>query len=262
VNGTPVVQKLILRRNVNYPTSIPLLDFGGAESFSLAAQAIVPVNFGADQMYATESFVTANGATAPYLNRPVGAGAANGGFGYGGMPDSLLQPGDLHALELIATPANSSSFRLAVLLQHSIMRDTINSMTFGPTLNQPTVTSVATSPYLRLHAQLAAQSDYNSASKATFTQSANSVGVITTAAYAGATPPNWAIDIPDLTGAGYDPVWALKSGTAVDWQVIAVGGSFLPFLGATPVDGARMVGAGVNSTSSSFNQLTRVRPWP
>jgi hypothetical protein len=262
-NGVPGVQKLILRRNIDYPTSIPLLDFGSAESFDPAVQGIVPVNFGADQMNATGSFVTANGATAPYLNRPVGAAAAaNGGFGYTGVPDSLLQPGDLHALELIATPANSLSFRIGVLLQHSIMADTTDSVTFGPSLNQPTVTSVATSPYLRLHVQLASQNAYGDAANASFGQSSNSVGVMVTAAYAGSTPPNWTIDIPDLTGAGYDPAWALKSGTAVDWRVVAVGGTFLPFVGARPVDGARMVGAGVGSTSSSFNQLARFRPRP
>jgi hypothetical protein len=265
-NGVPAVQKLILRRNINYSASIPLLDFGSAESFIPAAQGIVPVNFGADQMYATGSLVTAaNGATAPYLNRPVGAAAAtNGGFGYTGVPDSLLQPGDLHALILTATPANSSSFRVAVLLQHSIMADTINTVTFGAPLNQPTVTSISTSPYLRLHAQLVSQSGYDGAARASFSQPVNSVAVMVTAAYAGGTPPNWTIDIPDLTGAGYDPAWALTSGTTVDWQVIGVGGSFLPFAGANPVDGARMVSAGVSSTSSSFNQLPWIgwiRPW-
>jgi hypothetical protein len=265
-NGVPAVQKLILRRNINYSASIPVLDFGSAESFNPAAQGIVPVNFGADQLYATGSFVTAaNGPTAPYLNRPVGAAAAtNGGFGYAGVPDSLLQPGDLHALTLTATPANGSSFRVAMLLQHSIMADTTDSVTFGPTLNQPTVTSLATSPYLRLHAQLTSQSGYSGAARAGYSQPANSVGVTVTAAYAGGTPPNWTIDIPDLTGAGYDPAWALKSGTSVDWQVIAVGGSFLALMGATPVDGARMVGAGVSSTSSSFNRvawISWIRPW-
>jgi hypothetical protein len=261
-NGVPAVQRLILRRNINYPTSIPLLDFAGAESFQPALQGIVPVNFGSDQMSAQESFVTANGATAPYLNRPVGAGAAtNGGFAYAGVPDSLLTPGDLHALIVTATPANSSSFRIAMLLQHSIMADTTDSVTFGPTLNQPTVTSVATSPYLRLRAQLASQSTYDGATRAGFGQTSSSIGVMVTAAYAGGRPPTWTIDIPDLTGAGYDPAWGLSSGSAVHWQVFAVGGSFLPFAGAIPVDGARMVGAGVTSTSSSFDQLARFRLW-
>jgi hypothetical protein len=124
-------------------------------------------------------------------------------------------------------------------------------VTLGPTLNQPTVTSLGTGPYLRLRAQLASQASYNVAAVAEFAQSLNSLSVASTANYANGTPANWVLDIPDLTAAGYDPTWGLKSGSSVDWEVTAASGSVLPFFGATPVDGTSLVVGVVGSSSTA-----------
>ena len=251
--GFPVVQRLILRRNVDYAASIPALSFA-AEGFVPSLQAVVPTNLGGDQMSIDGSFITANGVT-PYFSGTGGPNAATNGVGYVGVPDSLLQPGDLHAVGVDAATVGGMSSRSAILLHHSVVRDTV---TFGPALNQPSVTSIATSPYLRLRAQLVSQSAYNAAAAADFDQSANSVTVIATAGYAGSTPASWTLDIPDLASAGYDPAWGLKSGSAVDWEVTALGGSFLPALGAIPVNGQRILAATQGSSSTSFNRLARV----
>jgi hypothetical protein len=177
---------------------------------------------------------------------------------FAGLPDSLLLPGDLHAASIVASPTNGTSYRFAILLHHSIVSDAV---TFGPVLTQPAVTTIGTTPYLRLHAQLASQAEYNAAAHADFSQNGNSVGITTTAGYSGTTPSDWALDIPDLTSAGYDPVWGLKTGLKLDWEVLAVGGSALPLLGATPVDGGRALGASVSNTSSSFNRLRLFNRW-
>jgi len=71
---------------------------------------------------------------------------------------------------------------------------------------------------------------------------------------------NWVLDIPDLTSAGYDQTWALKSGTPLNWQVFAAGGNVLQLLGATPVNGANIVAAGVAS-SGTFNRLVPFKLW-
>ena len=183
------------------------------------------------------------------------------GAGFAVVPDSLLQPGDLQTISITAAPANDPSFRLAILVHHTVDTLTADTVTFGPVLNQPTVTAIGTSPYLRLRAQLASQSAYSGAAHADFSEPANSVGVSVTAGYVGNTPANWTIDIPDLSSAGYDPAWGLKTGTAVNYQVIAGSGNFLPLLGATPVDGARVVGAGTGSTTSVFGQRIRTKGW-
>ena len=225
---------------MNYASAIPQLQFFGTEDFAFINGRIATNNTGTDQASVQVSFLTANGASAPY--------STAGGNGptrvpFPGLPDAVLQPGDLHVIEVTATPTTGSSARAAILLRHSATFD-LDTMTFGPTLNQPTVTSLGTSPYLRLRAQLASQTSYNMAAVAEFAQSANSVSVAATANYANGTPANWVLDIPDLTAAGYDPTWGLKSGSSVDWEVTAASGSVLPFFGATPVDGTSVVVGG------------------
>ena len=177
-----------------------------------------------------------------------------------GLPDSVLQPGDLHVIEVTATPTTGSSARAAILLRHSATFD-VDAVTLGPTLNQPTVTSLGTSPYLRLRAQLASQTSYNVAAVAEFAQSANSVSVAATANYANGTPANWVLDIPDLTAAGYDPTWGLKSGSSLEWQVTAASGTVLPFFGATPVDGTGLVVGVVSSSSTAFSRFVPFKVW-
>ncbi|HTJ22969.1 MAG TPA: hypothetical protein VL383_11275, partial [Gemmatimonadaceae bacterium] len=216
--GVKGVPRLILRRNVSYTGTIPQLDFGGPEAFIPPMRPIFVNGLNGDQSAVDAAFITVNGSTASYLSGP---GGPAGGVAYPSVPDSLLQPGDLHAVTVFAGTGTTTSFRLAVIFRHSAVPDTV---TFGPALNQPTVTSLGTSPYLRLRAQVASQSEYNGGANAQFTQNANAVDVTVTAGYAGGVPATWTVDIPDLTSAGYDPAWGTKSGSPVDWQVVAVAG--------------------------------------
>lgn len=251
-SGLTAYPRMILRRDVTYSASIPLLNFNGPEWFTPVTRSITTNNLGADQSSVEVSFVTTNGSSAPYLSEAGGPNAVR----FIGMPDSLLQPGDLHAVSVFAAQLNGTSGRIAVVLHRSVVGDTV---TFGPAPNQPTVTSLGTSPYLRLRAQVASQSEYNAGVNGAFTQNANIVDVTITAGYGGSVPATWALDVPDLTAAGYDPAWGMRSGSPVDWQVVALGGSFLPLLGATPVDGMRITAGLVGNTSSSFDQLWRMR---
>ena len=99
------------------------------------------------------------------------------------------------------------------------------------------------------------------AAVAEFAQSANSVSVASTANYASGTPANWVLDIPDLTVAGYDPTWGLKSGSSLEWQVTAASGNVLPFFGATSVDGTGVVVGGVSSSSTAFSRFVPFKVW-
>ena len=256
-NDVASIRRIILRRNVNYASAIPQLQFFGTEDFAFINGRIATNNTGTDQTSVQVSFLTANGSSAPY--------STAGGIGptrvpFPGLPDSVLQPGDLHVIEVTATPTTGSSARAAILLRHSATFD-VDAVTLGPTLNQPTVTSLGTSPYLRLRAQLASQTSYSVAAVAEYAQSANSVSVAATANYANGTPANWVLDIPDLTAAGYDPTWGLKSGSSVDWEVTAASGSVLPFFGATPVDGTGLVVGVVGSSSAAFSRFVPFKVW-
>jgi hypothetical protein len=110
-----------------------------------------------------------------------------------------------------------------------------------------------------MRAQLASQSAYNAAAFADFTQDTNSVELVATAGYTSGAPATWTMDIPDLAGAGYDAAWGLRSGMSTHWEVGAVGGNLLPFIGAAPFDGAQMIGAAASSAPSAFMKLIQAR---
>jgi hypothetical protein len=74
-----------------------------------------------------------------------------------------------------------------------------------------------------------------------------------TAGYAGTAPATWTIDIPDLTTAGYDPAWALKSGQSTAWEVDEASGDVLPFIGGNPTNDAQITIAGARQTSAAFS---------
>ena len=76
---------------------------------------------------------------------------------------------------------------------------------------------------------------------------------------AGAVSTAWTLDIPDLSGAGYNTAWALVNGTGLSWDVNALSGNPLPFAGGPPVDNAQIVGAGVQDSSSSFAAASTIR---
>ena len=255
-NGTLAFSRMIFRRGVNYSTSIPTLDFvAGADAFAPTFKPIQVTNGLPDQVAATASFLSANGNSGDYLTDPAGPA---GNVGYVGVPDAMLQPGDLHVVSVFAAAASGTAFRLVVLMRHLAVADAV---TFGPALNQPTVTTIGTSPNLRLRTQLAFQSEYGAAASAQFDQGANSVSVTTTAAYTGGTPAAWTLDIPDLASAGYNATWGLKSGSSLDWEVIAGGGNILSLLGAVPADGDRISLGGAAKSSAAFSRFGIVERW-
>src|SRR5581483_9706080 len=161
-------------------------------------------NLNGDQSSGTTTFITANGSTGPYFtgiafHAPVMN--IDGLINYG-VPDSLLQPGDFHATAIGASPAGGKSFRFAYTAYHSLPDQTI---TLGPAGSAAAVTSLGTSPYLRLRAQFASQSAYNGAASIDYSQGETRVSIGATAGSYGGLPATWTLDIPDLTAAGYDP---------------------------------------------------------
>ncbi len=238
---------MILRRHTNYANNanIPNIDFSNnnvTDGFTPVFGGIVIPNLGTDQGESEVSLITGNGPSDPYFSFTE-APRPNLGFEFMGLPDAQLQAGDFHQVSVfVAPPSGGTAYRFIQAIQHSVSVQTIS---LGPQLGAAAkVTTLGTSPYLRLRAQVPTQSTYNAGAGADFSQNSNSVSLLMTAAYAGAVSSTWTLDIPDLSGAGYDATWALKNGTGASWNVVAVSGNPLPFIGGPPVDNAQMVGAG------------------
>jgi len=74
-----------------------------------------------------------------------------------------------------------------------------------PVPSSPTVTTVATAPYLRLRVQSPLQEEYGDLISLQFGTLQGALTLIATAEYLSGSPPaTWALTVPDLTPAGYD----------------------------------------------------------
>jgi Divergent InlB B-repeat domain len=260
--AAPGTDQMILRRNTNYANNanIPTLDFSNAnttDGFTPVYGGIVIPNLGTDQGESQVSLITVNGPSDSYFSYS-GPPGPSVGFPFMGLPDARLQAGDFHQVSVFAAPSSGgNSYRFIDAMQHS---PSVQTISLGPQVGAAAkVTTLGTSPYLRLRAQIPSQSTYSAGAAADYSQNSNSVSLMMTAAYAGAVPATWTLDIPDLSGAGYNTAWALSGGTGVSWNVIAAGGNVLPFVGGNPVDNAQIVGAGAMDSASTFASASKRR---
>jgi hypothetical protein len=139
-----------------------------------------------------------------------------------GIPEVITTSGELHELDVFAD--GGSTYRGAT---HYYRNPLAQTVAFGPVLNNPTLSTVATTPHLRLRTQLAAQAEYDSFISVFYSQGDNRVVVVTaTAGFTGGRPAIWDVTIPDLSGvSGFPASSALQSGMQTDWFVEAYGGT-------------------------------------
>lgn len=113
------------------------------------------------------------------------------------------------------------------------------ALTLPAALERPTFTTVATTPVLRLRARFVPQVDFDRATSIRYQQGITTiVDVSMTAAYAAVNAGGYDLTVPDLSGAaGFDPAWALHSGTPLLWTAGRVGGTLGLGVDAVPSDG-------------------------
>jgi hypothetical protein len=239
---TSVVNRIIIRRALDPPdgSTLPVLDFNGAESFAPATANVTIANLGTDQAFTSVALSTANGSSAAFSFTTASATATQP---YYGVPDAQLIAGDIHVLSVIATPPGTSpvTSRFASLYFRSV---TDRTVTLGPVLGVPTISTVATAPYLRLRAQLPLQAEYGSSGGVSYSQGtgpSTTWSVLMTGAYAGGAA--YDLIIPDLSGAaGWNNVWGLLPGVGTSYNVFEVGGTFNQFFpGQVAAEGATSV---------------------
>jgi uncharacterized membrane protein len=214
-----VPSAFVLRRNVNLPNngSFGTVDFNGAEAFAPATANYTIGNAGADNLTVTMGFSTANGASGFFAFGPLtGGGTTRPVYG---VPSARTQAGDLHYVLAIAVSGTSIIRQVAGYNREMTDR----TLTLGPVLAEPTVSTVATAPYRRLRATGTIPPEYNQAVGIAYTQSGGtgrSWTISMSAGYAGGTA--YDLEVPDLTGvAGFNASWGLVNGLATDWAVSA-----------------------------------------
>lgn len=227
-NGGVVVSapdRGILRRNVDYAanSAIPTLDFNAAEAFAPASAQVTVNNAGSGLLTVFAAFQT-NAATFGGFSFGALFGGTNPYTVYG-VPANLTRAGDFHLLQATSTVIQNNEpveSRTATQFNQNLATRTL---TLGPSLTQPTYTSVATSPYARIRARGPWQSEYGDQVFANFQQQTSGTSrnwtVVVTRAYSGSSG-EYEAEVPDLNGVtGWDSAWGLRTGIQLSTSVFA-----------------------------------------
>lgn len=229
VLGVYAPNRVIVRRNVNLTNgaTIPALDFAATEAVVPAQNSLtISGSASGDNTEVFEDFSTVTTTHQLWSESQIPSNTLT----IYGFPSSLTQAGDLHILTVRAFSSTGNSYRVS----EQYFRDPANrSAALGAALNAPTVTEIASTPYLRLSASLPSQSDYPSFASVRHFQGPRTVSVTGTSGYFGSTPATWVLDIPDLSGvAGFSvSTYPLQPGTATTY-VEAYSGTLAQFFGS------------------------------
>lgn len=211
--------RFILRRNLNLPNNgvIPTLDFGSAEAFAPASATYTFGNVSGATLSVVTGFSTTNGSAGFFSFGPlIGGSESRTIFG---VPSALTQAGDLHYV-LANALTGTDNVRQVAGYNRTLANRTL---TLGPVLTSPTVSTVASAPYRRARATGSWQAEYNQGVGVLFSQTTGASrtwGITSSAGYAsGAT---YDLEVPDLSGvAGFNAMWGLQPGVATEWALSA-----------------------------------------
>ncbi len=242
--------QIAIRRSVNLGDGArsPLLDFGSSEAAAAATATLTIGGVNGDLVTGRVDFTTAAGTSSPVM----GIATFEPTLTYGGVPNALLAPGDLHSIAL-QTPDRS-----LVSWFHAIANRT---MTLGPNLESPVTSVAAAAPYVRPRLQLRVQPEYSSVLAADWFEQYDGgaagpveVFAVVTSSYVHAGSGTWDFTVPDLTSAGFDTSWGLRAGAPVSLNLTAFGGASLAQILGTPKDGVTYRTASFNSTASRLSR--------
>ena len=251
-SGLLTPDRMVIRRGVNIAngTSIPVIDFQGAESVVPASNNLSVAAMEAGEAVYVENVFQGTTATTGLMFSSQSTSNTHTMYA---PPAASLVAGDLNELYIDAFNA-SGTVAHTLVTYFSTPGD--RTETLGPLLTVPTVTVAATSPYVRERGQLASQTAYPTAARFVYLQGAASsnkyVVVVVTAAYLGGVPATWDVIVPDVSGVtGFSNSWMHVTGqnTAFSGEAFSAPGGLL--FGQTPTVGQSVKFAFRQSTVST-----------
>jgi hypothetical protein len=231
------VDRAIVRRGSNPASggSIPVLDFGAAESFAPTTSTWTFGNTNGESFGISEHFITAGGTVGlmyavPGIDNPASPRSVYG------IPLAQTIAGDLH--QVIATVATTGpvvgsvnrASRQIITYARSLSDRTIN---FGPAMPAPSVSAVTGTAAGRLRAQGTLPTEYTSGVSfdVTQTSTARFVTVHASRGFLGA-GSGYDVQVPDLSAAiGWDTQFPMRTSVPTNWWVSG-GGPVLDFFDA------------------------------
>lgn len=234
------VTGFILRRAVaaRDTDTLPVFDFDSPEAFMPTIRNLTITGLGPDDFIAFTGLRTAHSVS---VVLPVTSDDATAMRPYYAVPASHLAAGDVQFLTARAASASTGVLRRAT----AYFRAPIDvTLAFGGEVVPPEVSVVASEPTLRLRAHFAPQGNYDRLTTITYRAQGAVVSVAMTDAYARLSGNGYDLVVPELTGVpGFDPRWALRGGSGVNWSVVLIGGTLGLGLDAVPTDGATQLAA-------------------
>jgi hypothetical protein len=246
--GTPP-DKAVIMRNLDIADggSLPAtVDFNGAAAITpVSATASISGGGGTDRLEIFTELVTANGASLFWFDLSPSVVATRP---WAGIAPAAMVSGDYHALVVFATPpASQGNFRVSLKYVGPVANQTL---TLGPTIAVPTVSSVAAGAYPRFRFQGSVPLEYDRGMSIFLSSSANGFGLLATSAYLTASGNARAYDLtmPDVASLPGFPVAARLTTGANDLSANAFGFTGPGLFDVRPNVGAEFKGATVGAT--------------
>jgi hypothetical protein len=210
--------------------TLPVFDFSSAEAFQPEAHQLSLGGLDVAGAVVTTRFITSS------LDLPMSLRFSQHGgttLSYPAIPESRLVAGDLQVVTGQTHVAGS------LIVESDYFRAPLDrTLDMGGPIVAPEISTVATTPTLRVRARFGPQSEYDRETSITYQQGQTIVIVAMTSAYATLIGAH-DLEIPELsTAANFNPVWALHGTTELQWSArrdggtLGVGTDVVPFEGA------------------------------
>jgi hypothetical protein len=225
--GTFALNKIYLKRGLNPPnlSSFGTVDFNGTDAFDPDNKQITLNGANAGENVTIGlSFTTSTGTTASLSSFTSTTSSVTNVFS---VPSAKTITGDYHTLTAIATTNSgnqTSAYRDLII---GVKDPSAQSYTLGPVQSTPTVSVLATAPYVRMRTVFAVQPEYPNLFFTAFAQagsgSLRSANIVMWPGYLGG-GSTFDVSIPDFTStAGWQNVWGMQPGATTIWQTQASG---------------------------------------
>lgn len=214
-----VVDRLYLSRNLDPADGSSItVDFAGPASFAPEQRTLTAVGLGGETALLTMLYLTP-GNTGVMFTETAFTGAAT--RSYPAVPAARQMSGDLHGITLTTAPSNgvTGDYRAASIFFEA---PTDRQVTFGPLLSATTITTEATSPYLRPRVQYTRQTEYDKYWSISYRQGDRGVVMLITDDYQGGGDLD--VVLPDFSAvSGWDSSWGLHPAQDVTFAFVASG---------------------------------------
>ncbi len=225
---SPNSSRGVIRRDLDVAnaSTIPVIDFGAAESFAAGTASFTVPNFAAGESLAlTMSYRTGPACTYASLYQIAPLGQAASPVQVDGIPAAVQRPADSHQLSITAI-TGSPLATAARLVQENFGALANRTMTLPPPLGVPVITTLP-GAYKRLQGVYQLPDVFTSGTSFLYssTRPIRTVVMSATAGWVGGTSATMAM--PDFSGvAGWNDSWAPPTSATGSWAAQGNGSNY------------------------------------